>query len=225
MLIVIIDQDSDRIKSLHERVAALAPTCAVRALAKSQALAVITGPSLVLCHIGDRQHDYEQGRLGKFLQEILKDPACTVAGYSGGAIAASHLKRMPPCSDRFVHNIQRVGVGAGGLNKTFMADVQRLTNAWLAGGGKLTPGALEKAWLDLDPALEAKLRLLSSLLKGDADPNMSDEALLEQLRSFNVILSIEEIRPIREEHALLRRIEPLIQLRNRWFGFPGGIRQ
>ena len=221
MAIVIVDCDAARRPLLAQCVAqangGIAPLAA-------DAMPQVPEPgTLLICHVGDRQHEHESRALGQKMTNAITHSHCILAGFTGGNISPHFVRQMPPQGNEFVVNDR---ASFAELSDSFEADIRRLVAAWLRHSGKLSGDRLAQAWIGYDPALEAILEILSDVLKGDVPPEGVDD-VLEHFRRFG-ILDLDEVLhasvSVRNE---TERLANLAQLRDQLFrtyshrGLPG----
>lgn len=182
MNIAIIDCDDERRSLVKARIAAQAPAASVTAASTHGPLPGL--PLLVLWHVGDRQQERDEYRVGEQIRAALLGPATYVAGFTGGAIGRDYVDDMPPEGDRFVIND---GASAAEIPERFGEAIDKLVRRWAA-SGEFHSGELAQAWVGMDPVLEAKLDVLTSLLM--AKPTLAESSL--RLLSGRQVVGSEE---------------------------------
>lgn len=180
MAIVVVDCDADRRPALVECVTQADGGVAPRA---TEVVPTIIEPGvLLICHVGDRQHEKENRILGQKLRDAAAHSHCTIAGFTGGSISPDFLRQMPPQGHVFVINDR---ASWKRLDATFETDIRRLVAAWRRHDGKLVGERLAQAWIGYDPGLEAILDILVALSKGEV-PADGVEDVLEDFRRFGI---------------------------------------
>lgn len=180
MAILIVDCDDDRRPLLAQCVAQASG--GVTPLMADALPQVLNEGTLIICHVGNRQHDHEARSLGQKLRDGITNVRCIVAGFTGGNISPHFVRQMPPQGNEFVINDR---ASSGEVNDLFRADILRLVQAWKAHTGRLNGEWLAQAWIGYDPGLEAILELLSDLIRGEvAIDGVDDE--LEHLGEFGI---------------------------------------
>lgn len=129
-------------------------------------------PRLALAHVGEDQNQAETFQLRARLETFLADGQSWIAAYTGGFIDGDDL---PPTSDFFV---VRKDAPLEVLEGPFDKAVRDIVGAWETGNGVFAPGQLGLVWLGLDPVLEAKLRVLATLLE-NGSPLQEDVRTLD----------------------------------------------
>lgn len=220
MNIKVIDCDEDRRILLVEFIRRLTTSASVIGFGSLQALFEAKEesggtPLLVVCHVGDRQQAEERGKLAIGVQKLASEEHTIVAGFTGGAISSSSLSRMPLDSPRFAINY---AASAGEIPMDFARFVTNLVKTWLFRGGRLDSIELSESWLGVNPALEAKLCLLSSALQGEENANYGR---WRETLGLSMIVDEELSEAKLKELAAMelpQRLKGLRNLRDRLFG-------
>jgi len=211
MAIVIVDCDPDRRPLLAQCVARANGGVAPQTV--DTLPATLDQQTLVICHVGNRQHEHEGGALGRRLSDATAKSRCILAGFTGGNISPHFVRLMPAQGGEFVINDR---ASSAEVNELFGGDIKRLVDAWSSPSSKVSCEWLAQAWIGYDPALEAILEILSDLLIGDIPPDSVDD-VSEHLRTFGILDLDDLLRASVDTRDDAERSPHLVSLRDQLF--------
>ena len=171
----------------------------VRAAVKFQDVTLGDVPTLAFWHVGDRQNQAEQGFLGRQVNTCAKRPSFWIAGFTGGLIARQLQAALPEEAETF--RVKRDADGSDVSNE-FAKIVRDTVTQWISTDGAFGPHGLQRAWLGVDPLLEAKLDFLATRLEGRAPVAAS----LETLKARYPDLDLSEAAVPPRDHVALTSV-------------------